>query len=238
MRKLLLTTLVTASCFFTRLHSQLSAGISGGYTNNEFYTNISNYDYSYYKKEGGFVVAAPVRYGITNWFAVQAEPGFIQKSFSLWQTQQTAEPTHLTNRFNFLQLPVKAHFSFGSHKWNGFLHLGGYGSYWLSGRIKGTVADNYNSPYYPPVILFLTQNVNGKYEFDKRRDRRLQYGWLAGIGLQYAIIKKLDLFAEGRYIEDLTDQQKKHMRNQIPRYNITTSVSAGCLYRFSMKKHT
>ena len=236
MKKLLLSTLATFSCIFTIVQAQWSVGVSAGYTNNEFYTNISNYDYNYYKKKGGFVVSVPVKYAITKWFAVQGEPGYIQKSFSLVQELPTNPHTQLTSSYNYLQLPLMAHFSFGIKKWMGFVNIGGYGSYWLSGHIKGTELDGFNFPSYPAIVN-TTQSVDGKYDFDSRRDRRLQWGLLAGIGLQYSFNKKLSLFAEGRYAADLTDQQKDYMRGQIPRYNITTSVTAGCFYHLPFNKH-
>lgn len=233
MKKIFLTAFIVWLC--TVVNAQWSAGISAGYTSNELYTNISNYNYNYYQKEGGFVIAVPVHYAIRDWLAVKAEPGFIEKSISLHQAVPVNPPTQLTSRYHYLQLPLMAQFSFGAGRWRGFANLGGYGAYWLSGRIKGTELDGFN--YTIPDGINLTQEVDAKYEFDTRRDRRLQFGWLAGGGVQYAISKKLDVFAEGRYYQDLTDLQKDYMHNQVPRYNITTSVSAGCLYHFSTGKH-
>lgn len=235
MKKFFLAAFVFCTCFYTALQAQWSAGISTGYTHNELYTNISNYDYNNYKKEGGFVIALPVQYTIHDWLAVKVEPGFIEKSFSLQQTVPGNPPTRLTNRYHYLQLPLMAQFSFGAGRWRGFTNLGGYGSYWVSGRIKGTELDGFNYIYLP--FSNLVQEVNGKYEFDSRRDRRLQFGWLAGGGLQYTVSKKLDVFAEGRYYQDLTDQQKDYMRGQVPRYNMTVSAGIGCLYHFSTGKH-
>jgi opacity protein-like surface antigen len=234
MKKILLAALAVCPCFYTSLHAQWSAGVSAGYTNNELYTNISNYNYNSYHKEGGFVVAVPVHYVIRNWLAVKAEPGFIEKSFSLRQTVPGNPQTQLTSRYHYLQLPLMAQFSYSVGRWRGFANLGGYGAYWLYGRIKGTELDGFN--YTFPDAINLTQDVDGKYEFDNRRDRHLQFGWLAGGGVQYTVSKKLDVFAEGRYYQDLTDQQKSYMHNQVPRYNNTASVSAGCLYHFSTRK--
>ena len=235
MKKIFLAVLAICPWFCIAVQAQWSAGISAGYTRNELYTNISNYDYNAYQKEGGFVIAAPVQYAIGDWFALKAEPGFIEKSFSLRQTVPGNPLTQLTSRYHYLQLPLMTQFSFGAGKWRGFANLGGYGAYWLSGRVKGTELDGFN--YTFPDAINFTQDVDGKYEFDTRRDRRLQFGWLAGGGLQYAVSKKLDVFAEGRYYQDLTDQQKDYMRGQVPRYNITGSAGIGCLYHFSSRKH-
>jgi opacity protein-like surface antigen len=235
MKKTFLAVFTFCSCSFTALQAQCSAGISAGYTSNELYTNISNYSYGAYHREGGFIVAVPVQYAIRDWLAVKAEPGFIEKTFSLRQTLPGNPTTRLTNRYRYLQLPLMAQFSFGAGKWRGFATLGGYGSFWLSGRIKGTELDGFN--YTFPNFTHRIQEVDGKYEFDTRRDRRLQFGWLAGGGLQYAVSKKLDVFAEGRYYQDLTDQQKDYMHNQVPRYNITTAATIGCLYHLSTPKH-
>ena len=210
-------------------------GLSTGYTRNELYTNISNYDYNYYKKEGGFVVSVPLRYSFTGWLALQAEPGYMQKAFSLWQALPSEPVTRLTSRYNYLQLPLIAHFSFGTKKFVGFINLGAYSSWWLSGHIKGTELDGFNYTY--PVFRNFTQDVDATYEFDSRRDRRLQFGCLAGGGIQYILSNKFEIFAEVRYYSDLTDQQQAYMRNQVPRYNMTTSVTAGCLFHLSARKH-
>lgn len=239
MKRIYFTVLCTCTLVLNSVQAQQhwSIGIDVGYTNNEFYTNISNYEYSYYKKEGGCIISMPLQYAVRDWFAIQAEPGFIQKSFSLWQTLQTAEPTHLKSTYEYLQLPVMAHFSFGSHKWKGFMNIGGYSAYWVSGHIKGTEVDNYNVPFYPPALLYLPQKVDSKYEFDDRRDRRLQFGFLAGAGVEYMLCAKYSVFAESRYYQDQTEQQKSYMHNQVPRYNNTIAITAGCIYHFSATKH-
>jgi len=84
---------------------------------------------------------------------------------------------------------------------------------------------NYNVPY----------SYNEKYTFDTRRDNRIEAGWLAGAGVSYLFANKYNVFAEGRYMQAITDQQKNYMINQVPRYNQTYAVNIGCMMRIGRK---
>jgi hypothetical protein len=73
-------------------------------------------------------------------------------------------------------------------------------------------------------------NYNQPYEFNSTRDNRFEFGWLLGIGVSYDA-KMYKLFIEGRLTQSMTDQQKKYMINQVPRYNQTYILSVGWLWR-------
>jgi hypothetical protein len=222
--------------FSVTVHAQLSIGLQGGYDKNYLYTNISNLDLTTYKPAGGFTVGIPVQYQVADWFALQTGVDFVRKSYSV-ERSSFFDGVYQTNTNSYIQVPVIAHFMFGGEKIKGFLNLGMYGGYWAMARVKGaipnilnpvdsvTASDNfydYNNAY----------NYNEKYSFDSKKDNRLEFGWLAGVGMSYQLNDNYSLFIEGRYYQSVTDQQKKYMINQVPRYNQTYGISVGCMFSF------
>jgi hypothetical protein len=214
-------------------HAQLSFGIEGGYNKNYLYTNTSNRDFTDYKPAGGFSIGLPVKYTIADWFAVQASPTFIKKNYSQ-QRSSFFDGIYQTNTNTYIQLPLMGHFMFGGEQFKGFLNLGMYGGYWAGARVKGSIPNILN-----PVDTITASNnfsdivksysYNEKYAFDTRKDNRFEFGWLAGIGVSYKLNDMYEVYAEGRYYQSITDQQKKYMTNQIPRYNQTYGLSVGVM---------
>lgn len=215
------------------VRAQLSIGVESGFNKNYLYTNTSNRDFTAYKPASGFSIGIPVSYAVNNWFAIQADPSFIKKNYKS-ERSDFFEGVYQINTNTYLQLPVMAHFTFGGEYLKGFLNLGMYGGYWTFGKVKGVLPNmlnvvdsvgntntvyDYEKPY----------SYNEKYLFDSRKDNRLDLGWLAGAGISYDVNDIYQVFGEGRYYQSLTDQQKKYMINQVPRYNQTYSVTLGVL---------
>ena len=71
------------------------------------------------------------------------------------------------------------------------------------------------------------QEFDESYAFMTKKDRRFEFGGIAGVGLQYMPNKKYVISLEGRYSPSLTDQQKAYSEDQTPRYNDTYSVLMG-----------
>ncbi|MCW3462858.1 porin family protein [Chitinophaga nivalis] len=217
--------------------AQLEVGVSGGYTNNYLRTSTGYRTFTKYDNRSGFVIGIPVRYHVNNWLAIQADPSYIQKNYEIKRTH-FYDGIYQRNTISYIQLPLMAHFSFGGKKLKGFLNAGGYAGYWAGGRIKGVMANVFNSgpdiPAGEQIYKYLQFNqayeYNEKYEFDSRRDRRIELGLVGGIGVEYLLADKFRFFVEGRYYYGLSDQQKNYMVNQIPRYNDTYVLQAGCLF--------
>ena len=221
--------------------SQLSVGVEGGYNKNYLYTNTSNRDFTDYKPASGFSIGVPIKYTIAPWFAELASPNFTQKNYSQLRSS-FFDGVYQTNTNTYIQLPLMGHFMFGGEKLKGFLNLGMYGGYWAGARVKGNIPNILN----PVDTVTATGNFsniskyysyNEKYSFDSRKDNRVEFGWLAGIGLSYQLIKKYEVFVEGRYYQSLTDQQKNYMTNQVPRYNQTYGVSTGVMINLGNSSH-
>jgi len=228
-------------CFCLSLSSfaQWSVGLEGGYTRNYLQTNNANRDFTNYTPGNGFSVGVPVHYKLSNWFAIAAEPGYIQKNY-LVQRSSFYAGTYQTSTNSYLQLPIMAHFMFGGEKIHGFFNIGGYGGYWLSGNVKGTIPNILNpvanvTATNTYLYSYNPYNYNEKYTFDTHRDNRLEIGWIAGAGVSYALNDKYSLFAEGRMMQSITDMQKNYMVNQTPRYNNTYGANLGIMVSFGKK---
>ena len=230
----LISCFVCNSFFIQHTSAQISAGIEGGYNKNYLVTNNANRAFTNYLPLSGFNIGIPVQYKITDWFAIAVDPTFVQKDYSQ-QRSSFFIGVYQENYNSYLQLPVMGHFMFGGKKLQGFLNVGLYGGYWLGSREKGVMPNilditnndsttnsiyDYQNPY----------NYNEKYTFDNRKDNRLEAGWIGGLGVAYEIDKRYQVFAEGRLLYSFTDQQKKYMTNQIPRYNTTYGINTGVLF--------
>ncbi|HVI46903.1 MAG TPA: porin family protein [Chitinophaga sp.] len=228
----------------TQAQGQFEVGITGGYNKNYVHTSAGARTFAKYDSRSGFVVGIPVRYTFNNWLAVQAEPSYIQKNYR-YERSNFFDGIYQNNTNSYVQLPLMAHFSFGGDKLKGFFNAGGYGAYWVNGRIKGTMANIFDAgdpiPDDKPIDNYFQlnkpYNYNEKYAFDSRRDRRMEFGLLAGAGVEYLLSQRFRFFVEGRYYYSLTDQQKDYMVNQVPRYNDTYVIQAGCLFNLRKLFH-
>jgi hypothetical protein len=235
--RLALPALLFTCCCLVSFHAkaQLAIGLEGGYNRNYIVTNNANRAFTYYQPLSGFTIGIPVQYTINDWLAIAADPGFVKKNYR----QQRGDfylGVYQDNDNSYLQLPLMGHFMFGGTKLKGFVNLGVYGGYWLGGRVKGKMANildlvddaNEGGSIYNYQQAF---SYSEAYGFNTVRDNRLEFGWLAGLGLEYQLKERFKIFAEARLLYGVTDQQKNYSLNQVPRYNNTIGVSAGALMR-------
>ena len=130
-------------------------------------------------------------------------------------------------RNSYLQLPLAGRFSWG-RSLKALVDIGIYGAYWLSGRLQGAELNVLDFTLSSSnVNLTNVYNYNEKYPFNNTRDNRFEYGWLAGLGASYQFRPGVQFFVEGRNTQSISDQQKKYMTHQVPRYNQTYTVTAG-----------
>jgi len=203
-----------------------SIGLSGGYVNNALSAQPGYRAFTRYESAQGFSVGIPLQYAWSDWFALQAEPTFIQKNYKQ-QRSVAYQDVHSLWTNSFAELPLMARFSFGGKRLKGFLNTGGFAGFWLDSHIKGNAlsftvdhTDTDKKFYYA---------FDEQAPFDKRRDNRLEAGLLAGVGIQYRLAG-YTFFVEERYYYGLTDLQKDYMLNKAPRYNNTWLLQAGLLF--------
>jgi Outer membrane protein beta-barrel domain len=217
--------------------AQLYIGVEAGANKNYLITGNASESFTDYNSMKGLSGGIPVLYQVTDWFALQADPSFIQKNYKIVRTGFFTG-VYQENHNNYIQLPLSAQFSFGSHELRGFVNLGLYGAYWMSSRVKGVEANILNTvdTAYTTVnpTSVLGENYgysyNQKYQFNNTKDNRLEFGAIAGVGISYELNETYRFFIEGRYTRSLTDQQKQYEINQTPRYNDNVGVSVGCLF--------
>jgi len=218
------------------LRAQLYVGVEGGWNKNHLSTSYSSQYFTEAVNQAGFSAGIPVRYRVFDWLAFEADPGFIRKNY---MTRRTGffEGLYQKNTNSYWQLPVMAQFSFGGEQLRGYVSLGGYAAYWASSHIQGTTIGslNTNDTVYSttnPVSIAnenIPYNFNQKYTFDSKKDRRLELGAIAALGVSYEMPQGYFVFIEGRYTRSLTDMQKSYETNQVPRYNDTFGLSVGVM---------
>lgn len=220
--------MLSATAFSQTDKKKVYLGLSMGASINHLHTSTGYRENTFYENGTGFTISVPIRYEFNNWIALQAEPGYIAKNYSL--THNYMYENSLYNIYNndwinrYIQLPVMAHFSVGGKKLRAFLNAGGFIGYQAGSKIKGS---NYlNDRLYA---------YNEKFEFDSHRDNRLECGLLAGLGARYDK-KQWSAFVEGRFCYGLSDLQKDYMLHKVPRYNNTYVIQAGILFNLTPKR--
>lgn len=225
MRKQILLTLLLLP-LSGMLYSQFSAGVSVGYDRNNLTTGSSYRSFVRHEAKSGFAIGLPVRYDFRDWFGIQSELTYMQKNNKTVRDHSYDGFTNESTN-SYLQIPLMAHLSFGGEKLRGFVNLGGYGGYWLTSKNAGVGMNLFGNG---PEMVY---PYDEKYEFDSRRDNRLEFGLVGGGGMQYALNDKYTLFVEGRYYYSLTDMQKDYMIKRPIKYNNTFTLSVGCLFAVS-----
>ncbi len=234
------------------VNAQLYIGVEAGGTQNYLMTNVSSLNATEIVPKNGLAISAVIEYKVKDWFSLEATPGFIQKNYQMQRTGYYNGIYEKTTN-DYLQLPLAAKFYFGSKKLKGFMTLGGYAAYWTSSHIKGAMPNILNQTAYNPYAyessdpVVFSQTVfddyipyyyDRKYQFDKIKDRRLEFGVSPGLGINYEPSSNISFFAEFKYYDALTDQQKNYQYGQDARYNETGTVLIGFTHKvhFHCKK--
>ena len=172
--------LVTVFGTFTKAQWRLE--LSGG-------ANINHHQceqgYAYDRKfspDVGFNFALASQYNFYDWIGLKFALYGIQRSYKL-------NTTILSDAYQYKNLyalvPILVSFSFGGKQIRGFCNLGGYAGYWLSGHY------NYNIS----TLNYISDRMEGKEKirFNNKRDRRIDAGLAAQLGIQY-VNSKTNIF--------------------------------------------
>lgn len=226
----------TALLCATSVKAQWHVGIETGANRNYLTTSTSDKPFFEYQPSYGYSAGVSVRYQFPklSWFGgIQAVPSFVQKNFRIQRTGYYSD-MYEQNTNSYLELPVMAQFRFGGkfrkeQSLYGILNLGGYGSYWMSGHVKGRTLS--------PMDVNNSVPYDEAYTFNTTKDRRFQYGGIAGAGLQYVPNRKYVITLEGRYTPSFSDMQKAYSEEQTPRYNDTYSILLSVQCQLPVLKH-
>ena len=201
--------------------AQWRVGINGGGDLNHFIIDKQyQTDYQFKDRWGG-TVGIMGQYDIADWAGIRFELDWMQKNYR--QTRETLKVYDYKYVNNYLQLPVMGSFSFGGQKVRGFCNLGIYGGYWLNSSRKGF---DYNA---------LTQkgyDFTEEVEFYDDRDRRWDFGFVGGAGLEYRFASHWAAQVELRYYYSTVSTTKVNDVAKDYRNNSTLALQAGLWYCF------
>jgi hypothetical protein len=215
-------------------------GIEAGATRNSLITDISNRSYTQNEAGAGYLIGLSIRYEHRRWLSFQTGLNLSQKNYTMARTDSFSGiyDTHINS---YLQSPLVTSLRLGGEQWGCFADLGLYGAYWISARVKGNVPGilNINDSIGlggQIIEYFRLISYNENYHFDNRKDNRLEFGWLTGIGADYRLGGRYRVFVEARYYQSLTDQQKRYAIDQVSEVNQTWHFLAGCTLGLANKR--
>jgi hypothetical protein len=204
-------------------------GIYAGYARNTLYMGgAETLEYlKTYEPGNGWTIGLPARYRIFTWLAVQAEPTFITRNYTVRQNGALGEKLNIyddhTN--SFVDFPLMVHFELPvmESAFSLFANTGAYLGVWAASRRQG------REVILPGKLEYAAADYDEYYEFDGRYDNRFNAGLLLGLGVQYNF-KPVSVFLEWRYNYGLTDLHKQIQLNQIPYMNDTWTINTGVMF--------
>jgi hypothetical protein len=221
--------------------AQWSAGVAAGFT-------LSQPDkdpgqaYSKYLPAGGLSIGIPIQYNLNKNWGLRAEPGLFQKNISMERTGNYSGTWE--KRYNsYVQLPLMLQYrTSGDHKFSGFAQAGLFTGWWMAGRQEGAIPNIYDLTDQPDpdggsTSYFRIKEYNEKYDFDSRKDQRVDLGAVAGIGLNYQYNSRYQFYLELRYSQSFNSYEKKYMTAQQRPVHQTAAAMLGCMMNlFNRKK--
>ena len=225
--------LIALVCILPLMASaQWKAGLTSGATYN-LITRDNHYMTDWhYEGAAGWTAGIFGQYDLNGFLALRTEVNWTVKSYRQYRTGLLDKINYRTDN-GYLQVPLMVSFSFGGEKVKGFLNLGGYGGYWVTG---------YNSGSYATLVANIDEKsktlgprfVNGVWgtEFLTERDNRLDLGLAGGVGASWRFHRLFSVSAEARCYYSMRSFQKDYMKIKDPRYNTTFAFQAGLCYHF------
>lgn len=209
--------------------AQWRVGFNAGYALNRY--SVSN-DYQYdwkYGQHHGFALGLTGQYDLKNWVGIRVDGNVVQRGYRQYRASQPGVDYTYDNYY--LQLPVMASFSFGGKKIRGYANAGVYAGAWVGSLYKGS-AMSLIMPSMEDNAELTVVPVEGKYEFQKEKDCRGDFGVVSGWGLEYLVNKNWVVYAEAMLYYSVISTTKNYMANLSPRFNTTLTAQVGFAYRF------
>lgn len=189
------------------MNAQWRVGITAGADYNHYSRDNHYMEDWHYTGAWGASVGIMGQYNFTKWFGLRADFNWTQKNHKeYFDFSDKKYKYNCIIKNLYLQLPFMASFQYGRNHIKAFIHLGGYGGYWVR------------------------QN---QMEMNKERDRRIDFGWIYGGGAEYKFNNHWALQAEARCYYSMQSTHKDYMRNlKDPRYNTTYTFQMALCYDF------
>jgi opacity protein-like surface antigen len=208
--------------------AQLQISASGGVSVNHLQTDVSALSQTAIHGKTGYLVGVGLLAPVGHLFSISTGAAVLQKNYSLDRTG-IYQGLYQSFRNDYLQVPVSARYTFRSGRWEVFGEAGVYIAYWLSGSIRGTTPDIYgatDSVHADGTVTetFQVRKYDEKYRFDAGRDKRFEFGWVAGMGISFAVSSRYALCFQYSYYRSQTDRYKGSTNSA---YNDTQSFALG-----------
>lgn len=221
MKKKLFSLALLALLLPTAVFAQWRVGVNAGADLNHYTIDTQFQSDYHYKNRWGVTLGVMGQYDVNDWLGLRAELDWTQKNHRM--RRPVAQTIDYKYRNDYLQLPVMASFSFGGEKLRGIFNGGIYTGYWLNSDRKGTEYNSFTSKIY---------DIDEKVEFNDERDRRWDFGFVGGAGLEYRFTDHWAAQVELRYYHSTVSVQKDYTGFKDYRYNSTLALQAGVWYRF------
>ena len=205
-----------------------SLGLSQGITYNRLITNTSTLPLSKLSGRVGFFLGPLISKQIHNNLSLILSPSLTTKNYAQLR-MDSLDGLGDIHRNSYLQMLLMGNLKIPYKKIFFLFSEGIYTSYWISKRIEGNTIDLYNSLGSGNIQSFYSVYYNQRIPFDNRRDNRLEYGWLScvGIGFKWS---NIFISTEFMFLRSISDQQKKYMHKQVPRFNQTINFGFTIFY--------
>lgn len=236
-RVVLVLVLIMPALTYSNAQSYL--GIIAGCSINHMEINTSGSSYLKNNDKAGYLAEVPFLYVISDKLAIHAGVDVMRKNYTF---ARTGPYTGIYESFvnSYLSVPIWISWHIKWRKFGLLPGIGGYGAYWIHGKLKGKTANVFSvtdsvSQSGQITEYYGLSGYSGNYSFNRRRDERLEWGWTCGLQIEYPVRERLFIFAEGVYYQALTSQTKKYAIDQGPGYNQTVGISMGVMYALSKK---
>lgn len=205
------------------LHAQWKVGVNAGATYNLY--SLDKQFMTDYRYDGvwGLTLGVASQYSFTEWLGLKAGLNIAQRNYRHTRNAY-ADRLDCLYRNDYLLLPFTADFSFGGRSLRGFLDLGVYGGYWLSGHRSGKEYTSFGETpqTFSEDIVFLAE-----------KDQRWDFGYAGGIGLEWRFAPHWAVQAEALGYYSVVSSVKQYMAQvKDYRYNTTPGLQAGVYYIF------
>ena len=201
--------------------AQWRAGLGGGFSYNG-YTMDRQYMTDYTLSAGiGAHGGLIGQYSFMDWLAVRAELDFTQRDWGMYRTNVRSIEYNYIN--SYILMPVMASLSWGGPKLRGFVNLGEYQGCWLASYRYGKERNYFSSREY---------EFGKRVKFNPEKDQRLDYGLIAGLGIEFHFARHWAIQWEARYWHSMESQVKQYMRVKDYRYNNTFTAQVSMFYCF------
>jgi hypothetical protein len=167
------------------VNAQLQVGLQGGSTLSKVsFRYLEDYRLQAINYTQGFAGGIVIKYDNTGHAGLQLEFNLTQKGWSEAQGNSNNDTTKYKRTIQYLEMPFLSSFNIGGGKLRAIINIGPYGAYALSSKETLTYIDS-------------GLKESGDYEFDEDLDNRIDFGLIAGAGVEYRFPKST-LMAEAR----------------------------------------